>query len=339
MLKSNTRIRSGGPPSLHLLVCLAVLLSLGAPMTALAAPPEPNYQGPEKCAECHAAETDAWKDSPHAQAMAHIDETMQSACESDVADQECTCLTCHTTDFDPATYSYTYGGVSCEACHGPYVEGHPQNGVMQLDVDSSTCADCHTDTYQQWQQSPHAAAGVQCIGCHLSHSQDFRLTDEALCGSCHKNQVEDFAHTAHESADVSCTDCHLSSTHAAAASDGTAAPDTMTLVSTGQSIGRPEAPSHLFSVVSSEACVNCHGQTIHELMAGDTSTQAASTELLAMAGQVPELTAQLETQEKTNKSLQVMTLVSLGLGMGIGGMLGIVFMLVVGYITQGRAKR
>jgi hypothetical protein len=58
-----------------------------------------------------------------------------------------------------------------------------------------------------------------------------------------------------------------------------------------------------------------------------------------MADQVPQLTAQLETQEKTNKSLQVMTLVSLGLGMGIGAMMGIIFMLVVGYITQGRAKR
>jgi hypothetical protein len=337
MLKSNTRMRIGGLASLHVLVCLVVLLSLGAPAIALAGPPEPSYQGPEKCAECHAAETEAWENSPHAHAMANIDETLQSACESDVAGQECTCLTCHTTDFDPATYSYTYGGVSCEACHGPYVEGHPQNGVMQLDVDSSTCADCHVDTYQQWQASPHAVAGVQCIGCHLSHSQDFRLTDEALCGSCHKTQVEDFAHTAHESADVSCTDCHLSSTHAP--SDGTSAPDTMTLVSTGQPVGRPEAPSHLFTVVSSEACVNCHGQTIHELMPGDTATQAASTELLAMVDQVPQLTAQLETQEKTNKSLQVMTLVSLGLGMGIGGMLGIVFMLVVGYITQGRAKR
>jgi len=29
----------------------------------------------------------------------------------------------------------------------------------------------------------------------------------------------------------------------------------------------------------------------------------------------------------------------LGLGMGIGGVLGIVFMLTVGYINHGRAKR
>jgi hypothetical protein len=337
MLKSNTCVRVGSLTSLHLFVCLVVLLSLGAPATALAGPPEPSYQGPEKCAECHAAETEAWKNSPHAHAMAHIDETQQAACESDVGGEECTCLTCHTTDFNPATYSYAYGGVSCESCHGPYVEGHPQNGVMQLDVDSSTCANCHAETYQQWQDSPHAAAGVQCIGCHLSHSQDFRLTDEALCGSCHSSQVEDFAHTVHESADVTCTDCHLSSTHAAP--EGTTGSDGMTLVSTEPSMGRPEAPSHSFSVVTSEACVNCHGQTIHELMPGDTTTQAASTELLAMADQVPQLTAQLETQEKTTKSLQVMTLVSLGLGMGIGGMLGIIFMLVIGYITQGRAKR
>jgi hypothetical protein len=33
-----------------------------------------------------------------------------------------------------------------------------------------------------------------------------------------------------------------------------------------------------------------------------------------------------------------MTVVSLGLGLGIGGMLGIVFMLALGYIIQRRPK-
>jgi len=200
-----------------------------------------------------------------------------------------------------------------------------------LDVDSSICSDCHAETHEQWQDSLHAQAGVQCIGCHMSHSQDFRLTDEALCGACHRDRLEDFAHTAHESAEAGCTDCHLSSStaHEAAA-----------LASADQTIGqRATPPSHSFTVVSSQACVGCHGETIHEVIPSDDLTQVANVRLLAMADRAPELAAQLEAVERANKSLRVMTLISLGLGMGIGGMLGVVFMLVIGYIMQGRAKR
>jgi hypothetical protein len=46
------------------------------------------------------------------------------------------------------------------------------------------------------------------------------------------------------------------------------------------------------------------------------------------------LAAKLDDAQQTNKSLMTMAPVSLGLGMGIGGMLGIVFMLVIGYINQ-----
>jgi hypothetical protein len=66
-------------------------------------------------------------------------------------------------------------------------------------------------------------------------------------------------------------------------------------------------------------------------------TQAANVRLLAMADRAPELATQLEASEQNNRTLRVMSLVSLGLGIGIGGMLGVIFMLVVGYIVQGRA--
>jgi hypothetical protein len=68
-------------------------------------------------------------------------------------------------------------------------------------------------------------------------------------------------------------------------------------------------------------------------------TQAANVRLLAMADRAPELATQLEASEQNNRTLRVMSLVSLGLGIGIGGMLGVIFMLVVGYIVQGRAQR
>ena len=309
---------------------LVMLLLLCLPLVALAAPPEPGYAGPEKCAECHSAETEAWQASPHARALTDLDKSVQSACAEGMAGTKCACLACHTTDFDPAANTYAHAGVTCEACHGPYVEGHPQNGVMQLDADSSVCSDCHAETHKQWQASLHAQAGVQCIGCHLSHSQDFRLSDEELCGACHRDRLEDFAHTTHETAEVGCTDCHLSS----APVDEAAA-----LASAEPAMGGGTVPSHSFTVVSSQACVGCHGQTIHEQTPSSGLTPVADVRLLALADQAPELAAQLDAAEQSIKSLRVMSLVSLGLGMGIGGMLGIVFMLVVGYVVQGRAKR
>jgi hypothetical protein len=331
MFKPNTATHNGSiTRQPHLIGCLIVLLGLFLPATALAGPPEPDYEGPEKCAECHSAETEAWQNSLHAKAMTAIDHELQLACGEGMASVECDCLSCHTTHFNPVEGTYAFGGVTCEACHGPYIEDHPKSGIMQLDVDSSVCRNCHVDTHAQWQESLHAQAGVQCIGCHLSHSQDFRLTDEALCGACHRDQIEDFAHTAHEHADVTCTDCHLSSVSPR---------ETTALASTDASIGPVAAPSHRFTIVSSQACVGCHGQTIHEETLHAITDQATNVQLLAMADQAPELAAQLEAVEQTNKSLRVMTVVSLGLGMGIGGMLGIVFMLVVGYISQGRAKK
>ena len=103
--------------------CLVLLLSLLLPTALWAAPPIP--AGAEKCAKCHTQETDAWQNSPHAKAG--------------------------------------MPGATCEGCHGPYVEGHPEAGTMQLTVDSSICQDCHNSTYAQWQNSTHAQAGVQCI--------------------------------------------------------------------------------------------------------------------------------------------------------------------------------
>lgn len=298
---------------------------------ALAAPPEPDYEGPEKCAECHSTEAEAWQKSPHARALTDIDQSLQSACTEGADSADCTCLTCHTTDFSPAEQTYAYGGVSCEACHGPYVEDHPKNGVMQLDVDSSVCRNCHDDTYQDWKASSHGQVGVQCIGCHLSHSQDFRLTDEELCGACHRDHLEDFAHNAHSAEGITCVDCHMS---AAPAPSGD---DSLALASAGFSLGRGPTPSHSFTVAS-ESCVNCHKQTIHEEDL-PALNQAENVHMLNMADRAVELDTELKATKETNKSLQGAIFIALGLGLGIGGWVGICFMLVLGYIVQGRAKK
>lgn len=306
---------------------IVVLLMVVLPAASLAAPPDPPYAGPEKCAECHEEETLAWKDSPHAQAMKAFEHPEDLACAEDPTGENCTCLTCHTTDFDQASGTFAYGGVTCEACHGAYVEGHPQEGIMQLEVDSSACQDCHPDTHEEWTASSHGQANVQCISCHLSHSQEFRLTDEALCASCHRDHVTDFAHTTHNNAGITCTDCHTS-TGPASHGEGEAA------------TGADAAPSHSFEV-NSGTCVSCHGQNIHK----ETMEAAGKEPVIAYASVggagsdtgSSELAAKLESAEKTNAALKSFSVTGLGLGLGIGGMLGIVFMVILGCLGQRRA--
>jgi hypothetical protein len=104
------------------------------------------------------------------------------------------------------------------------------------------------------------------------------------------------------------------------------------MAGTGETPG-VAAPNHDFTAVSLEQCLECHDQDVHTWAPAAERTR--DTKLLALAKQVPALTTELESQEQSNKILKIMTPVSLGLGLGVGGILGIVSMLVVGYMTRG----
>lgn len=240
------------------------------------------------------------------------------------ADDSQTCAKCHadeTKAWENSPHAYAAAGeVTCEACHGAYVEGHPKDGIMQLGVDSTSCQKCHTETYEQWEDSAHGQANVQCIGCHLSHSQEFRLSDKTLCAACHRERLD----TAHGQADISCVDCHRSPTNV----------HELGGVSTREaSLGVPTA-NHDFTAVPSRNCASCHDQVAHREDIAPVSTVRSLTAPECQ----PELIAKLEATQQTNKSLQTMTPISLGFGMGIGGTLGIIFMLILGYINQKRVQ-
>jgi hypothetical protein len=229
---------------------------------------------------------------------------------------DCTCLDCHSSDFDPSVSDTGQAGVTCQACHGPYVKGHPDNGVMLLDVDSSVCSDCHIDTHADWQASAHGLAGVQCIGCHRVHPQDLRLSNQYLCASCHRDDMKDSGHVAHEEEGIDCVDCHVSPATSMASASGTDSAH-VTL-------------SHQF-IVNTEVCADCHGATFHE----DGKTVAA-----VLSGSNPRLeqTSAQEnpgpTTEVSRRWIQGATLTALGLGIGIGGMMGIAFVLFIAYLGQ-----
>lgn len=296
------------------LICLVAAL-MAVPGAVYAGEPLPQDSDPGKCALCHQAEVQDWRNSPHAGALSAMDHA-DMTCEEG---QDCSCLTCHTTNFDAAAHSFDHAGVTCEACHGPLVEGHPENGHMALPVDSSVCSDCHVETFADWQRTSHAEAGVQCIGCHRSHTQNLRLDDEVLCASCHREQLQDGGHQIHVQTGINCVSCHTSpATMMGAVEDG------------------PSSPTHQFAVAT-EACSNCHGSAFHDT---ETSAMLSAAQPALSAAMTQDATAEetaateIVAEQSTQRRLVETSLVSLGLGVGIGALVGIVFMLVVAVLIQ-----
>jgi hypothetical protein len=306
---------------------LILLLCLVMPATVLASDSQPASDEPPECLNCHPLEAEAWQASPHADALQLIGSSLQQACTQDMPPEDCECLSCHTTGFDPVEGTYAHAGVTCEACHGTYIEGHPQEGLMPLKVDSSQCEDCHAVTTAEWKETAHARANVQCISCHQAHSQEGRLTDESLCGSCHRDQVSDFSHTAHANHDVTCTSCHL-----AGPGGSVNGSDLQVNLS-----GANAAPSHSFQVVS-QVCADCHGGEIHQMVAAGDSGTSTDVAMSAVNERLASVAMQLKDAERENRTLITMSVVSLGFGLGIGGVLGIVFVSVVCRLGQGRSE-
>ena len=300
-------------------VGLVVLLAWPLASTVMASPSQPESNGgPERCALCHEDVTSTWQDSPHAGAAFHATTGSALDCQ-EATGEDCSCLSCHSANFDPAAPAPAGMGVSCEACHGPYVEDHPANGVMTLPVESSACAECHVQTYAEWQQTSHGNANVQCTGCHVAHAQDLRLEEQQLCESCHEAVITDPGHQAHQRADVACVECHIS-------------PSVAILASSGE-VEAKTTHSHRFDVAT-EVCAGCHGANFHAetvlvaSVAGDaTGPVAAQT----VADQADDSQA---AGDGSTRLVQMATVTALGLGLGIGVMLGIIFVLIIGPLWQ-----
>lgn len=302
---------------------LTLLCSLIFPIGVQAAPPRQGYEGPEKCAECHYAETQQWYDSGHAQALLDAENSMQLACAGEGGFMDCSCLECHTTAFDPVQGTYAHRGVTCEACHGTYLEDHPANGPMVLSSDSKLCQSCHVDTHAQWAASPHGGAEVGCTSCHQVHSQGLRLEEQDLCDSCHRDQHQGPVHIAHVGKGADCVDCHLSHEYEPDYLEGA---ETRVM----DVVDRPNVASHTFSVSSTEACVSCHteGAGLQQVVYSDAVSERAS-----------QLALELDQVQDENRSLKTVSVVALGAGLGVGVLMGVIFVLAVGFIFQGRSRQ
>jgi len=199
-----------------------------------------DYQSPQHCRECHAEQFQAWSGTTHADAS--FDPIFQVYMERVGEPGEC--LSCHTTGYNSFTGQFVLAGVTCEACHGPYRPGHPEES-MQVAASEDLCGTCHTRTHSEWASSNHSQVGVSCADCHEVHTQKTRSSEvaNALCAGCHEGQTQDTTHRIHVHVEtgIHCTACHL-----ARASD-----DSSDMVK-GQ-----VATGHSF-VVAVSTCDDCH---------------------------------------------------------------------------------
>ena len=201
---------------------------------------EPEVYGSDDCGECHDAVTAQWENSAHGHAS--MAEAFLAAWEEEGSPQEC--LSCHTTGFDSATGTYEKEGVACETCHPSDPAEHPQK-IMQTDISSRMCGDCHVDTFTEWETSVHGQEELTCARCHNPHSNELRAGSmQDTCRACHKEETHFFTFTAHAEEGLLCTDCHLSTKN--------------------EPLGNGHSQiSHTFSI-GADTCTACHNEEMHD---------------------------------------------------------------------------
>lgn len=303
-----------------LCLALGVAISLAQPATAAPDPVPPSqegvqgspYAGSSACAGCHADIHSTWGSTRHSQAFS------SPIFQEDWAKQgsNISCLECHTTGYDAATGSYAEEGVACESCHGPLQSGHPLEASMPITPDYTLCARCHKTTTDEWQASGHGAVNINCEACHNPHSQTPRTeTINELCTNCHKDTGSSFTHGTHANSGLQCSNCHMSA------------------VSHTDSTGGLFATGHTFSV-GSEACVNCHKDTVHTRdtivqLTGQTTGAALSAE---------ELEKMVHQQEQEIESLEAQSSVRLYTGLIQGAIVGLTMGGVAAWVVSRRIQ-
>jgi predicted CXXCH cytochrome family protein len=303
-----------------LCLALGVAISLVQPATAAPAPVSPSqdevpgndYKTSSACAGCHADIHTTWSSTRHAQAFS------SPIFQEDWAKQgsNVSCLECHTTGYDAESGKYAEEGVACESCHGPLQSGHPSDASMPITPDYTLCARCHKTTTDEWQASGHGNAKINCEACHNPHSQAPRADSiTALCTNCHQDTGSSFTHGTHANSGLQCSSCHMSA------------------VSHTDSTGGLFATGHTFSV-GSEACVNCHKDTVHTRdtivqLTGQTTGAAPSAE---------ELEKTVHEQEQQIENLESQSSVRLYTGLIQGAIVGLTMGGVAAWIVSRRIQ-
>lgn len=304
--------------SLVFAICLAIGVAVNFTQPASAAPDSAppmqdgtGYKTSTACAGCHKDIHETWSGSLHSQAFSspifQEDWVKQGSADA--------CLECHTTGFDTSTGTYAEAGVACEACHGPLQQGHPEN-PMPITPDYTLCARCHKTTADEWQASKHGQISLNCEACHDSHSQKpLAASVSELCTNCHKDTGSSFTHGTHANSGLDCSDCHMAATSHTSSTGG--------LFATG----------HTF-VVGSEACINCHKDTVHTR---DTIVKL-SGEQTGEALTLDELEKKVSEQENAIQDLESQNSVRLYTGLIQGAIVGLIIGGVAAWVVSQRIR-
>ncbi len=272
-------------------------------------------QSQPACQSCHAEEYKVWQGSTHANATLDPIFQEQLAKGHDQAE----CLKCHTTGFDSGSGKFMSEGVTCEACHGQYKEGHPAAATMQLPMQSDTCKLCHQAVFKDWETSQHAAQQIDCFDCHQAHSQGVRTGDaNTLCSACHTDQQTTLAHSIHGISGVDCVSCHMMKE------------TTTTDAASGVHI---EASSHSFTVPA-DVCNRCHSSATHPTGSQQqTAGQKAQSPQTGMSeakqlqqanAQIKDLQDEVTALDQRLTSMRSISVVGMGLMLAVGGFFGLV---------------
>jgi predicted CXXCH cytochrome family protein len=279
------------------------------------APPaaEATYAGPDFCANCHEDVHAQWSSTRHSQAFSSP--IFQQNWEE--KGNEFACLQCHTTGYDADSNSYAAEGVTCESCHGPFIVGHPEK-PMPFNPSAELCATCHKTTTDEWRASPHGAVQLDCQSCHNPHSQKPKAESvTALCTNCHNDPGQGFAHSTHANSGLECSNCHMYTAP-------TDAPPIGGLIPTG----------HTFTV-GSEACINCHQDTVHTR---DTIVALTGGEAAPQAQTPAEMEAEITSLQAETQQLESSATSNLYAGLVQGAIIGLVVGGTGAWIVSKRLK-
>jgi DmsE family decaheme c-type cytochrome len=154
-------------PSLALLVALCAIAApaVGAEGAPPQRPPHDSAaasSGPTLCAACHHDQAASLVGGPHAGSPGGV-------ATSPAADASC--VPCHG---DPADHLEVGGGRGNLFAFG---------GATPPGARAARCQACHGATLPRFAAGPHAAAGVDCTGCHRIHGDAEGETGRALLAS------------------------------------------------------------------------------------------------------------------------------------------------------------
>ena len=127
----------------------------------------------------------------------------------------------------------------------------------------------------------------------------------------------------HRTAKVECVDCHISP---------------MQTSSQDEPTGRgTKSPGHEFAV-SAETCIICHGEGFHGELSDVESQEILAEHAVAAQGGAEVPGADCVAAIEARRSAPALAAGSLGLGMGLGGIVGIAGVLMIGYVSRGRKQ-